>query len=316
MALSRYKPVGWQRQSYRHYLAAKGIKTRYDYRARKPYPDLYVTETVPEIPVIGMTTEEKAKQLEARIALSEAEYEAMQKEAAKMKIFHPIAAVKVASQESQEEAAEVARLQAEYDALVAAHKKIKQTQTYASKKQILTTDEFAEQIHAEHPTLPFSEVKRLAAHRRLAALSEKEHGRGEYFSKQVLEQSDWKEIQKAIAKKKKADPTTDERSTLFEEIWTRKKPEDLPLFVHSVSDVPYSGKVDIETKKTKVEVKNSPKAVAHWNRLVKKKAKEPIVDDDQPKKKKRVILEHVQDDEFKRLKAEFEKTGKFKEVNK
>jgi len=28
--MSRYKPVGWRKESHRHYLAAKGIKTRYD----------------------------------------------------------------------------------------------------------------------------------------------------------------------------------------------------------------------------------------------------------------------------------------------
>lgn len=30
--MNRYKPVGWRYESYRHYLAAKGIKTRYDNR--------------------------------------------------------------------------------------------------------------------------------------------------------------------------------------------------------------------------------------------------------------------------------------------
>lgn len=30
MVLNRYKPVGWQNESHRHYLAAKGIKTKYD----------------------------------------------------------------------------------------------------------------------------------------------------------------------------------------------------------------------------------------------------------------------------------------------
>ena len=30
--MSRYKPVGWRNDSHRHYLAAKGIKTRYDHR--------------------------------------------------------------------------------------------------------------------------------------------------------------------------------------------------------------------------------------------------------------------------------------------
>lgn len=29
MVLNRYKPVGWRSESYRHYLAAKGMKTRY-----------------------------------------------------------------------------------------------------------------------------------------------------------------------------------------------------------------------------------------------------------------------------------------------
>ena len=191
-------------------------------------------------------------------------------------------------------------------------KKCNCNRPWFAKKPMLTKDEFAEQIHAERPTLPFSEVKRLAAHRRLAALSDKEQGRGEYFSKQMLEKSDWKEIQKVIKEKKKADPTVDERSTLFEEIWNRKKPEDLPLFVHEVSNVPYSGKADIETKKTKVEVKSVGKVV----KLAKQKKSMIVEDDDQPKKKKRVVLEHKQDDEWKRLKAEFEKTKKFKEVNK
>jgi DNA topoisomerase-1 len=30
--MSRYKPLGWRNDSHRHYLAAKGIKTRYDHR--------------------------------------------------------------------------------------------------------------------------------------------------------------------------------------------------------------------------------------------------------------------------------------------
>jgi hypothetical protein len=62
-----------------------------------------------------------------------------------------------------------------------AAKGVKTKYTYSSKKQIPSKDEFAEQIHAEHPNLPFSEVERLAAHRRLSAFSEKEHGRGDYF---------------------------------------------------------------------------------------------------------------------------------------
>lgn len=35
MMLSRYKPTGWQGESYRHYLAAKGISTRVKYNAVK-----------------------------------------------------------------------------------------------------------------------------------------------------------------------------------------------------------------------------------------------------------------------------------------
>ena len=33
--ISRYKPVGWRYESHKHALAAKGIKTRYDYSAKK-----------------------------------------------------------------------------------------------------------------------------------------------------------------------------------------------------------------------------------------------------------------------------------------
>jgi hypothetical protein len=124
--ISRYKPVGWQNESHRHYLAAKGIKTKYNYSARKEYPTLYVTETVPELQAIGITTEERAKQIENRIAKSEAEYAEMKKEAAKMNLLHSIASMHVATQESKEDEAELARLQVEYDALVAAHKQMQE----------------------------------------------------------------------------------------------------------------------------------------------------------------------------------------------
>lgn len=124
--ISRYKPVGWQNESHRHYLAAKGIKTKYNYSARKEYPTLYVTETVPELQAIGITTEERAKQLEGQIAKSEAEYAEMKKEAAKMNLLHPIASMRVATQESKEDEAELVRLQVEYDALVAAHKQMQE----------------------------------------------------------------------------------------------------------------------------------------------------------------------------------------------
>jgi hypothetical protein len=43
MVLNRYKPVGWRSESYRHYLAAKGMKTRYT--AHK-----YFAKGVPESP--------------------------------------------------------------------------------------------------------------------------------------------------------------------------------------------------------------------------------------------------------------------------
>lgn len=40
--MNRYKPVGWRNESHRHYLAAKGIKTKYDankYFYRTPMPE-------------------------------------------------------------------------------------------------------------------------------------------------------------------------------------------------------------------------------------------------------------------------------------
>jgi len=32
--MNRYKPIGWRKESHRHYLAAKGVKTKYDFSRR------------------------------------------------------------------------------------------------------------------------------------------------------------------------------------------------------------------------------------------------------------------------------------------
>jgi len=60
-------------------------------------------------------------------------------------------------------------------------KKCNCNRPWFAKKPMPTKDELAEQIHAEHPNIPFSEAKRLAALRHLVVLSEKENGRGDYF---------------------------------------------------------------------------------------------------------------------------------------
>lgn len=108
--MSRYKPVGWRHESHRHYLASKGITSKYNYLVKKPLP---------------------------------------------------------------------------------------------------SKDEFADMIDAEHKAkqgyyLPRSEIERIASSRRLSALSDREHGRGDYFSK-VIPNLDWLSVRKRIVAKREQD---------------------------------------------------------------------------------------------------------------
>lgn len=205
--VNRYKPVGWKGESHRHYLAAKGIATKYEYRekwmdklhtnqshsevrrhaseerlkdlaesersykankvclgcgqeysvplihlrqprcpscgfvgsidspsqgtgfssselpkakfARKDYPNLYVTDEVPEIPVQGKTYDEYEQELLEKAARSEIEEEQLQKELTSLRLKHPILAIKANEEVKAQE--ELERLQKEYDDLRSAH---------------------------------------------------------------------------------------------------------------------------------------------------------------------------------------------------
>ena len=251
---SRYKPVGWRNESYRHYLAAKGIKTRYDNR--------FFVE----------------KDTKGRILCEEC--------GLPLNVKRPLV-----------------------------DKKCQCDRQWFSKKPMPSIDEFAEQIREENKYLPHSELRRLAVERRLKALSEKEHDRGEYFAKEQLTKSDWKDIKKRIAGKK------DQRSALFEEIWERKKPNDeYPVheFVAEVSDVPYSGRkqksekqkpekvADVVSKGVKVDVKNRSES------KMRKSKDEDELPRKQPKYGKlggAVVLEHWEDPELVKMREEFEKGG-------
>lgn len=259
---SRYRPVGWRNESYRHYLAGKGIKTRYDNR---------------------FFVEKDAK---GRILCEEC--------GLPLNVKRPLV-----------------------------DKKCRCDRSWFSKKPMPSINEFVEQIREENKYLPHSELQRLAVERRLKALSEKEHGRGEYFAKEQLTKTDWKDIKKRITGKK------DQRSALFEEIWERKKPHDeYPVneFVAEVSDVPYSGRkqksekqksekvADVVSKGVKIEVKSRSES----------KTRKSKDEDDLPHKQPKygklgggVVLEHWEDPEFAKIREEFEKSGgKLKTVKK
>jgi len=136
--MSRYKPVGWRYESRKHSLAAKGIATKHNYSAHKVYPNLYVSESVPEIPTTGATIDERVKLAEAKLAAAEADYADTQAKFDRVKLEHPVASIRSAIQAREEELAdqeELARLQKQYDDLVI--QRNKPIGFYAKKSNII-----------------------------------------------------------------------------------------------------------------------------------------------------------------------------------